>query len=210
MANNDDEFNNVIKGLPPEDTTRKSGANFVLLFTIVGLVAALAVFLFQDLIFGEGRKLLQYGFIPEQMIWNGILSLLVGSVQAWVFKTRIIARVHLFIIFSVIGGLVAGLIGGMLIDSGLRVPILVGGINGALAGGLSSLSQNKIMRNNKHGQMWFLYSAISWSLIFGVGWIIGWQATNAGILALAAVFLMISSGISLVFFLNRVPQIEFS
>lgn len=206
MSNNDDEFKNVKQGLPPEDTTQKNSVNLILVFSVVGVITALIILIFDGAI-KSGSK---YGNIPDQMIMNGLLALLVGSIQTWVFKTKIKTRIPLFICFSLIGGLLAGLVGGLLIDSGVRTPIIIGGVNGALAGGFSSISQNKIMGNVKYGSIWFFYSMISWAVIFAAGWPIGWLPSSGLDLALAALFLMVASGISLAVFLNKTPQIEFS
>jgi hypothetical protein len=211
MSKFDDEFKDVKKGLPSEETSQKASVNFVLLFFVVGLIAAVVILVFKDLIITGGAELSKNnGYVPEQILLNGLLSLLVASIQSWVFKSKIRSRIHVYILFAVIGGIIAGLIGGVLIDMGLEVPFLIGGINGAITGGVSSLGQSQVMGNEKYRNKWFLYSVFSWSSIFAVGWVIGWHALNIMNLAFAAMFLMIASGISLAFFINTTPQIEFS
>jgi hypothetical protein len=211
MSNFDDEFKNVKKGLPEEKTPQKTGVNYVSLFTIVGILFALAIILFQDVIFYQGEKIDESGnFILEQIILNGILAMLVGSVQAWMFKARIKSRIYMFVAFSIVGGVAAGFIGGFLINSGFLNPFIIGMISGAVIGGISSVGQNMVMNNTKHGVKWLQYSVISWAIIFSIGWTIGWQPKSAAELALAVIFLMVASGISLVVFLNNTPEIEFS
>ena len=210
MSKYDDEFKDVKKGVPSGNATQKASINFVVLFTAVGVILALVILLFQDTIMSEGRNLAKNGYVPEQIITNGVLALLVGSLQALIFKARIKTRGYLFVGFSVLGGVIAGLIAGFLINSGLNLPVVIGLITGAIAGGFSSLSQNKVMSNKKYGTNWFVYSAISWAIIFAVGWIIAWQAVDIIRLAVAGGFLMIASGISLAIFLNNTPQLEFS
>lgn len=210
MSKYDDEFKDVKKGVPPPDATQKASVNFVVIFAFVGIAFAILILLFQDAIHNEGRRLSQYGYVPEQMIINGILALLVGSVQAWIFKTKIKSRAYVFIAFSTIGGVVAGIVSGSLIDSGILAPLVIGGINGLIAGGISSLSQNQVMRNEKNGSRWFFYSSISWAIIFSIGWLIGWMPGSGMALAFAIIFIMLTSGISLAIFLNNTPQIEFS
>lgn len=210
MSRYDDEFNKVKKGLPEENTQQKARLNYLLIFTIVGVVFALVILIFQDTISTVGINLSQNGRVPEQIIINGILALLVGSIQAWIFKARIKARGYIFVGFSLMGGVIAGLIGGLLINSGVNEPIVIGLVTGAIAGGFSSLSQNKVMGNNKYGTNWFIYSAISWAIIFAIGWTIGWNTADAIKLATSGGFLVIASGVSLAIFLNNTPQIEFS
>lgn len=211
MSKYDDEFKNVKKGLPEENTQQKASINFVLLFTIVGVVFALIIFLFQDTIFSQGGKLNQTGSkIPEQVIINGVFALLVGGVQAWIFKARIKSRAHIFIIFSIVGGLIGGVIGGLLLNAGINDPIVIGMANGALAGGISSGGQNMVMKNKNQGTRWLVYSIVSWGIIFSIGWIIGWRPESGTEMAMATIFLLAASGISLAVFLNNTPQIEFS
>lgn len=211
MPKYDDEFKDVKKGLPAENTPQKSSFNFVLLFAVVGVIFGFLVLLFQDSIFSQGAQLAQTGSnLPEQILINSILALLVGSVQAWVFKGKVKSRIPMFIAFSIVGGLVAGICGGLIIDGGLHSPFIVGLVSGAIAGGLSSSGQNSVMRNSKYGSKWFIYSIFSWSIIFAITWVIGWLPDTGTDMAVASLFLMIASGVGLAVFLNQVPQIEFS
>ena len=93
---------------------------------------------------------------------------------------------------------------------GLRIPIIIGALNGFLAGGIGSMIQNKLMGNLKYGSSWFLYNSASWAAIFAIAWTIAWQPDNFVKVAIAGAFIMIASGISLVMFLKKNPQIEFS
>ena len=117
---------------------------------------------------------------------------------------------NIFIAFSIVGGLIAGLIGGLLLNAGIDSPIVIGMTNGALAGGISSGGQNVVMKNKKQGTNWLVYSTVSWAIIFSIGWIIGWRPESGTQMALAAIFLLIASGVSIAIFLNSTPQIEFS
>lgn len=198
------------EGLPPEDTAQKASFGFIGLFVGAGIILAILIFVFQDVIRSGGHALAQLGYAPEQVIMNSLLAIVVGGIQAWIFKDRIKARIPLFVSFSLLGGFIAGLVGGSLMSAGLLQPFVVGFINGAISGGISSYSQNRVMKNSKYAQQWFLYNLISWAVIFSIGWGIGWRPSNMVALAIAALFLVIASGVSLVVFLNRNPQIEFS
>jgi hypothetical protein len=206
MPTEDDEFKDVQKGLPAENTAQRSSAKFVSLFVIGGIIIAGVIFLFGGLLSG----ILGSGLMLPQILMTGAISLLLGALQAWIFRSKIKSRLHIFIAVSLLGGLVGGFAGGLFLESGLNISFLIGAINGLLAGGISSLAQNRLMGNKKYGQGWFLYNAISWAIIFAVAWIIGWSPMNIALVALAAGFLMVASGISLVAFLRRTPQIEFS
>ncbi|NMC34703.1 MAG: hypothetical protein GYA36_19950 [Veillonellaceae bacterium] len=219
MSQYDDEFKNVKHGLPSENKTQQAKFNFFALFAVVGVIFAIFILLFGQTINTAGQQLNTIGGnSPAQMISVATLALLVGSIQSWVFKARIKSRALLYIFFSILGGAVAGLFGGILMNSGLNYGagngFIVGGVTGAIAGGISSLAQNGVMNNSRYGSKWFGYSFFSWAITFAIGFAISWGLRGAVdetiSLALSAAFLMISSGIALVIFLNNTPQIEFS
>jgi hypothetical protein len=209
MPQESNRSDKVKAGLPPR---RKSkGFNYVLLFVVVGVVLALAIVVLQDLIMGSGAVLEKSdaGLVLQQVIMNAVLSLLVGSVHAWIFKARIKSRIPLFVIFALFGGVVGGVVGGIMIASGAVQPLLVGAVNGSVAGAVSSATQNSVMNNRRFASRWLTFSIVSWMVVFAIGWAIGWQPKAASALALAAAFLMIASGASLTFFLRQNPQLEF-
>lgn len=207
----DDEFKNIKTGVPSGNATQKASVSFLTIFTVVGVIFAVVILIFQDSIISIGFSMSsQNGQVLKQIIINSVIALLIGSIQAWIFKARIAARVNIFIGFSLLGGVIAGLIGGLLIDAGVTNSFVVGAITGALVGGISSLTQNGVMGNKKYGTQWFIYSTTSWAVIFSIGWTIGWDSYSALSIASAAGFLLIASGVSLVIFLNIAPQIEFS
>ena len=206
MSNNDDEFNDVVKGLPSENTAQKSSVRFLLAFIGGGIILAMVIFqLGSSLIDSFSRD----NFIPPQVLMNGFISLLIGSLQAWIFKSKIKSRIRNFIAFSLLGGVLGGFVGGLLMNTGLLEPFTIGAINGLLAGGISSLAQNRLMGNKKYGTRWFIYNAVSWGIIYAIAWWLAWRP-NIVTLSLASGFLMIASGVSLVVFLRKTPQIEFS
>jgi len=206
MPIDDDEFKDIESGLPTENTAQKSSIKFLLIFLVGGILISFVISQFADTfegVMGTGR-------IVPQILITGVVALLLGSLQAWVFRSKIKSRLSIFIFVSLLGGVIGGLVGGLLLDSGLDVPLIIGAINGLLAGGLSSLAQNKLMSNKKYGLRWFFYNALSWAIIFAIGWLIGWSPMNTTLIALAGGFLMVATGISLVVFLRQTPQIEFS
>ena len=206
MPTDDDEFKDVESGLPAENTAQKSSIKFLLIFLVGGILISFVISQFADTfegVMGTGR-------IVPQILMTGVVALLLGSLQAWVFRSKIKSRLSIFIFVSLLGCLIGGLVGGLLLDSGLDVPLIIGAINGLLAGGISSLVQNKLMRNKKYGMRWFFYNSLSWAIIFAIGWLIGWSPMNTTLIALAGGFLMVATGISLVVFLRQTPQIEFS
>ena len=206
MPIDDDEFKDVESGLPAENTAQKSSIKFLLIFLVGGILISFVIAQFADTfegVMGTGR-------IVPQILMTGVVALLLGSLQAWVFRSKIKSRLSVFIFVSLLGGLIGGLVGGLLLDSGLEVPLIIGAINGLLAGGIGSLAQNKLMSNKKYGLRWFFYNSLSWAIIFAIGWLIGWSPMNTTLIALAGGFLMVATGISLVVFLRQTPQIEFS
>lgn len=206
--NDDDEFNDVVKGLPSDNTAQKSSVKFVLSFLVSGIIVIILIIMFGDNVrymFSEDN------YIQQQALMNGAVSLLIGSLQAWIFKAKIKSRVYIFIFFSLLGGVIGGILGGALINTGVRTSIIVGAVNGALSGGISSLAQNRLMGNKKYGARWFFYNTVSWAIIYALAWAFAWKPESSSfILALAGGFIVVASGISLVAFLRKTPQIEFS
>jgi Co/Zn/Cd efflux system component len=210
MSQEDDEFKNVKKGLPSEATAQKAGIKFIALFSIAGIIVAMVVLEFGEKI---SSMLDDNEYMLAQVLMTGLLALLVGSLQAWIFKAKIKSHLQFFVGFSFLGGIIGGLAGGLLMDLGIRgtgSSLIIGAINGFLAGTISSVAQNKLMGNKKYGARWFLFNTISWTVIFSIAWKIGWLPENTVNVAIAGAFLMIASGISLVVFLRGTPQIEFS
>lgn len=211
MSNFDeDEFKNVKKGLPTEGAAQKASLNLIILFGVIGIIIAVLIVLFQDQISFIGEIAEDLGYVPEQVMMSGFLALLIGSIQAWIFRDRIRSRRSIFIAASLLGGVIGGLVSGLLINAHIEEPILLGAVAGALAGGISSLVQNRLMRNFSHGVSWLIYSTLSWAVIFAAGWAIGWWPDRGLDIALAGAFVIIATGVSLAVFLNRTPQIEFS
>jgi len=209
MSNNDDdEFKDVQMGLPSNNTAQRSSIKFILIFLVGGIIITLLVVFLGDSL----RALFSNdNYIPQQMSMNGAISLIIGSLQAWIFKAKIKSRVGVFIGFSLLGGIAGGLLSGALINSGIRTSVIIGAINGILAGGISSFAQNRLMGNKKYGSRWFFYNLISWAVIYSIAWAVAWRPdTDNLILALTGGFIIIASGISLVVFLRQTPQIEFS
>ncbi len=205
MSDEEDEFKDVIKGLPSETTAQRASITYVALFTLVGIIIAVAV-----LSIGKRIADLLGGLLPAQILMTGLLALLVGSLQTMIFRSKIRSRLLTFVAFSLLGGIAGGLVGGILMERGFIMPLVIGALNGFLAGTISSLAQNQLMGNTKYGGRWFLYNAVSWAIIFAIGWRIGWQHGDFTKVAIAGAFIMIASGISLVVFLRGTPQIEFS
>src|SRR4030095_15986104 len=146
MLNDDDEFKDVEKGLPAANMAQKSSVKFLLIFLIGGIIITFFISQFAGML----ERLMGSGRIVPQILMTGSISLILGSLQAWVFKSKIRSRLNVFIAVSLLGGAVGGLVGGLLLDSGLEVPIIIGAVNGLLAGGISSLAQNKLMSSKKY------------------------------------------------------------
>lgn len=210
MTIDDDEFKDVQKGLPAEGTAQKSSIKFLVIFLVSAVIIVLIVLQLGNTVGGFLEGFSEFGKIPGQILLNGSISLLLGIIQALIFRAKIRSRLNVFIAVSLLGGVLGGFVGGLILNSGLYVQPIIGAVNGLLAGGISSLAQNRLMGNKKHGLRWFAYNSSSWALIFAIAWAIGSDPNNLPLVALAGSFLMVASGVSLVLFLRRTPQIEFS
>jgi hypothetical protein len=201
----DDEFQDVKKGLPSEGTANKASVKYVTIYIVIGVLLAI-------LVIGFGPEICEAlgSCLLAQRLIAGFLALLVGSLQAMIFRSKIKSRLHVFVLFSLLGGVVGGIVGGLMYYSAANSGGIIGAIIGLLAGGISSLGQNKLMGNTRYGTRWFLYNTISWAVIFAIAWSIGWQEDAWVNVAIAAAFIMIASGIGLVIFLRTTPQVEFS
>jgi hypothetical protein len=215
MSKYDNEFDKVNAGLPPETTQEKSKQKFFSIFFVVGAFFAAIILFFGDALNASGDELDSMGYFLQQIINTGIISFLVGSVQSIILKTHIQDRRAAFISFSLVGGVVAGIVGGFLLETGIASygigsGLFVGLINGAIAGGLSSSLQNNVMGKKKHANKWFQYSVFSWAIVYSLGWAIAFSNRTVLGLAGSVLVLMIASGISLLLFINNTPEIEFS
>jgi hypothetical protein len=91
----------------------------------------------------------------------------------------------------------------------LNSSYIAGGIIGSIGGSLSSLGQNLFMRSQGMQIKWFLFSLISWSVVWTVGTAISWSNQTIPGIAGAAALIIIASGAALSFFLHRYPEVEF-
>ena len=116
MPIDDDEFKDVESGLPTENTAQKSSIKFLLIFLVGGILISFVISQFADTfegVMGTGR-------IVPQILITGVVALLLGSLQAWVFRSKIKSRLSIFIFVSLLGGVIGGLVGGHVDPSKLQ------------------------------------------------------------------------------------------
>jgi F0F1-type ATP synthase assembly protein I len=211
-----------IIGPPPAKSTK---GKYLPIFILVGIFIFFLIISFGDTIDNWGHQLYNLsGSAFTQAASCSVLALLVGSVQAWVFRDHLgLSRRFPFILAAIIGGVVGGAIGGVTIDATKITTatlngLLIGLLIGLSAGMISSLIQNSFMSTRgqsnksikkKNQNLWIIYSLLSWAIVWGVGWAISWSFTTRTMgIAIAACFMMVASGIALNFFLNK-STIEF-
>lgn len=210
MSKKKDEFDEVHDGLPPKTTNQEVKRNHLILFLVVGLILVILIYIFWGSLYSFGSKSNLVSYVGVEALCGAILSLTIGTIQGVLFKARIKSRLGMFIFIAVIGGLVGGLLGGGLRDKGLESAIAVGIIIGGVGGGLSSAFQNEFLLQKGLKGNWFTFSVLSWAAVFGSGWAVSWWLGGVYGLALGAFIIIIGSGIALVSFLGKNPQIEFS
>src|SRR5262245_21472400 len=104
MSTEDDEFKDVEKGLQAENTAQRSSVTFMLIFMVGGVIITFVISRFAETLGG----LMGSGRVMPQILMTGATSLLLGGLQAWVFKSKIRSRVNVFIAVSLLGGVVGG------------------------------------------------------------------------------------------------------
>lgn len=204
------EFRDVISGLPSKREVEGTQTNFAIVYIAIGIGFAILVGIFSESIDQINRYISPAGGgVLTQIISGVVLAATVGAVQSWVFRNQIKTTQFQYILFAAAGGFVGGLIAGLSFNL-TRVGFFIGGINGMIAGGLGSYLQGKLMVNSKYHTQWFQFNAISWAIIFGLGWTISWGIYGSTGIAFGAAFILIASGISLLVFLKNNRHIEFS
>lgn len=156
------------------------------------------------------------GVVGEQVIASASLALVIGIVQAFIFRRTVrgINRL-LFVLITTVSGAVGGLLGGMIMKW-LNIPLnaingfFIGALIGGTAGALASFGQNLFLRDQGSGFRWFLWNTFSWLMIWGIGWQISWLSGTTIIdNAIGAAFMILALGATLSFLLHISPSIEF-
>jgi hypothetical protein len=185
---------------------------FVVLSIGVAVAALLLILAFGNLLYSLGMRLvLSLGEAGRQAIVSGILAMLVGSVEVWVFRQRIQTprQRFWFIVAAMFGGIFGGGVAGGLVGANVWPLWAMGSMSGWIAGGIAGLWQNKLMRTHGAEKKWFLWNLSSWAIIWFLGWWISWGVPGIGGTALGTAFILIISGAMLAYFLNLSPEIEF-
>ncbi len=256
-----EDFSNIKKGLPAENTVLKTRLRLIIIFVVVGSVLAVLIlfygllFLIVKRMFGIGdsvvtgafSKLLVYiANIISSSFYTGSIALLVGIIQAWFLRKKLRSNSYIFAFSLGLGGIIGGWPGGLIwgyFDNNRTILIsiisfgqgqlnstfniiwavivlfivgfCIGLVVGAFTGGIGSIFQNVILYNSRYAWSWFFYSLISWIPICGLGWAISMISGEFSSFpffgdALASMFMLISHGFVLNFFLYLFPKIEFS
>ncbi len=182
------------------------------IFALVGTILFLLILVFGNFIDQISRIFReQSGLLLGYMVTNSILGLLVGSVHAWIFRNNIRAsHVWLFISAAFLGGAIGGVITGFLTNLGyVTTSYMAGAIIGSIGGSLSSLGQNLFMRSQGQQIKWFLFSLLSWFVIWIIGTTISWTNQTVPGMAGTAALIILLSGVALSVFLHAYPEVEF-
>lgn len=151
-----------------------------------------------------------WGFGAGQAMGAGGLAVLAGLVQVWVFRHRIHGGQRFaFILSTALGGVLGGLAAGALLTAGEKNALIIGGLIGLVAGAVSSLAQNFLMKSHGTALPWFLWSTFTWMMVWASGWYASWAVDGTLGFALGAAIILVLIGLSLTLFLIIQPQIEF-
>jgi hypothetical protein len=207
-SRSDDEKIHANKGIPP----KRNDYQFVNLFIAVGIVAAVFV-LFGDTVLQSINERIfseSSAFTISTGISATILSLMIGTLQAWLFRFDMQPEnVAQFVLSSALGGLLGGVIAGLLRDNHIiESGLFVGTVTGIVGGASSSLIQNRMMRSEEAKAQWFYFSSISWAIVWGVGWSIAYSIPSTLGTALTTAVILIFSGLALVY-MKKFARFEF-
>ena len=200
-------------GAPPQDTRKKKLQKYVLYFGAIGIILAIILITFYENFDRFGAQFGQKAYwVVSLSISGGGLSAIVGMLQVVILKDRIASRHWLFVIASAIGGTIAGSIaGGLRYYGAVTSGFWIGAIIGLVGGLLSGLIQNSLMTKYRTNSRWVIFSAISWSGIFAIGWAISWAMNSEYGSGFGALLIILGSGVALSMFLGSIEvDIEFS
>lgn len=210
MNNNKLDIKN---GLPAQSEKSRLIRRYILVFVSAGLLLALCIVLFSNSIRSAEDTLYEMaGTSIVLMIGCGVLATLVGGIQAWVLQGKFPSdKTPFFILFAAIGGCVAGIISGMILNKNpIYAPItfsdgfITGVIAGSIAGGISSFLQIWLFERNEKSLYWILLNVISWTIFWGISWGLSWMIYGILGYAVASLIVLSASGGTLSLYLNRV------
>ena len=189
--------------------------NVILGFGLVAFVAVTVILFFSEQVQDLAISAYRQGFITFYTPGSVLLALLLGCVQAWVFKYRLRQDKRLsFILITAAGGLIAGLAMGIIAKavtdntSLISTNMVAGAIMGAIGGGVASYGQNRFLGGGAANK-WVWFNLISWAVIWSIGWQLAILIHGAPGNAASAAFILILSGVSLAMFLQKTPELEF-
>lgn len=185
-------------------------------FAMVGVTAVAALMIFGSSVESIKKVAQSANLVAFYGIGSTGLGLLLGLLQAWVFKSRLrIAKRAMYVLITtlsgLIGGAVVGVIGNMVLaNSHVFLPNVVAGlVIGAIGGCVASLGQNAFLGNASAAVKWFLFNLISWAVIWGMGWLVASLIAGPVGTSIGAGLILLLSGASLQVLLKYSPEIEF-
>ena len=189
--------------------------NVIFGFGLVALAVVTVILIFREQVQSLALSTYSQGFITFYTPGSVLLALLLGCIQAWVFKYRLRQEKRLpFILITAAGGLIAGLVMGIITrviadNTGqIFINVVTGAIMGAIGGGIASFGQNRFLGGGA-ARKWLWFNLISWAVIWSIGWQLAILIHGAPGNATSAAFILILSGVSLSVFLQKTPELEF-
>lgn len=184
-------------------------------FAITGAIAVAVLLMLGSSVESLKDATADIGYVAYYGLGSTGLALILGLLQAWVFKDRLrSSKRFLYVLITALGGFAGGSVVGVISNvslangGGFLAGYLAGAIIGAVGGSVASVGQNVFLGNHSASMKWFWFNAISWMVI----WSIGWFSTGIGGAtgtALAAGIILILSGVTLQYLLKTSPEIEF-
>lgn len=185
-------------------------------FAMVGVTAVAALMIFGSSVENIKKITQRADLVAFYGLGSTGLALLLGLLQAWVFKGRLrITKRAMYIgittLSGLLGGAVVGVIGNIVLaNSHVFIPNIVAGLLiGAIGGCIASLGQNFFLGNASAARKWFLFNLVSWTIIWGLGWLVASLIPGPIGTSIGAGLILLLSGASLQVLLKYSPEIEF-
>ena len=205
----------VIINSNTDDISRnKNILKFAGIFIVVGIVFAYLIAQNATILTNIYAAVKVYGTAVADGIGSGILALLIGLIELWIFQQRMPQNKKLiFVLLTAASGIIGGAIGGGLVDARVITVHQIGFVVGILSGALTSFGYIFLMRTMGSNYRWLIWNTAAWAISWYTGWTVGLfiESNNGGWMgsAVSAGLITILLGVFLTLYIWLTPDFEF-